>query len=135
MNLTDEQKAAVERLRAGKYDDHQRQDLFNFSRTRMNDCAELAHLYLAEHPADDDELVTEEAVVAMGWENIGDDDCPVYRSPESGDAGPIDRLVWEPQMGCDGWGLEWNDKGPIPPPETMVKLRSLCRGLGIPLQE
>lgn len=80
------------------------------------------------------EQISHDAVTNLGFESVGTDDFPAYRSPESNRAGPTERLIWEPYMGCDGWRLEYNDKGPIPPPETVLDLIYLMKGLGIPVK-
>jgi len=125
--MTDEQKAAVERLRAGRYDDHKRQDMFNFSRIRMNDCVELAHLYLDEHPADDADPADYDWLNALRSEN----DQPLSMlAVRLCDDGFHLMAPGRPSEGIDGL----NDYV-APHPATKGDVRRLCAALGVPLEE
>lgn len=72
-------------------------------------------------------------LLSVGFEQKGDKDYLIYRSPQSTKAGPVASLQWEPLMGCDGWLITGNDN--IPPFDTRGEVRMFCRAVGIELKE
>lgn len=91
------------------------------------DALELANAYLAEHPADEDEPVTEEWLRAIGFND--DKEFPGYVILLT-ECGYIECI------GFDG-GVEWMLFGNElnPGPQTRGQVRLLCRALGIELKE
>ena len=131
--MSDEIKAAeaAKRFRANPGDGS------NYTPRQLGDALDrqdatlLASLYLAEHPADDGEDVTEEWLESVGWRrNRGYMD-----SPQIGDS--CFQLTWcslgqSMLLECDD-----NDQPDVTLPhiKTRGDVRRLCEALGIELKE
>lgn len=88
--------------------------------------------YLAEHPADEDEPITEEWLRGVGFSI-----CAHWGAMAIGDSDQI-ALEWD----YGKWLIRWRRPSdrlttdiPIPAPKTRSDLRLLCRALGITLEE
>ena len=97
------------------------------------DCCNVIHAYLAEHLADDDEVITEE------WlRSVATDIHKALNQLAFGCRAPnVARIICWPADDCFQWFIDENGANPIPikPPATRGDLRQLCRALGIELKE
>lgn len=106
----DELRAAAERCR--DLGEPGWVDVENASAECVADLLILARAYLAEHPADDAELVAEEWLRSVGFWERGDDELvsPPDRSVAADRRGPW-RLIYDtdpcPSAGCPQWSLSF----------------------------
>lgn len=68
--MNDDVRAAAERLRKNRYNDNSIYEGIDHTKERDIDRKILADAYLALHPADDDEPVTEDWVIESGLSDI-----------------------------------------------------------------
>lgn len=116
--MSDEPKAAVERLRKASTDGwmlaYSERPMFGHPSRQMEDWEIIAAAYLADHPADDDVLVTNEWI---------------------GGFGHMESLrLWQNEL---GWNWSWRGGycGVLDSVKTRGDVRKLCRSLGIELKE
>jgi hypothetical protein len=97
----------------------------------------LAEAVRSAYRDDDAEVVLLERLVGLGWENIDDDEFPVYASPKSDHDDMSTRIFWCILEGERGWyvGEDFGRYEFIRQPVTLGHLRALCYGLGIKLKD
>jgi len=92
-------------------------------------CYDLANAYLAEHPADDEEPISEEWLHSVGFE---DDRAG---TPTAGALhirhAPLPKMDSDEEYPAHACVRSF----PIPVPKTRGDVRRLCRALGIALKE
>lgn len=77
--------------------------------------------------------ITPEYVAALGWQNVGGKDSPIWQSPGTSAPGPVCHVIWEPLMGCDGWSIGYPGySGMMPPPSGRRQLLQIIDALRIP---
>lgn len=136
--MSNELKAAVERLRKAGMDGwmlaYPERPSFGHPSRQMEDWEIIAAAYLAEHPEDDDVLVTEEWVASLHppryWEAGAEYSWPSVSLCYAVEV-PGNSLVC-----CQGFYIDGRIS-PIPLShiKTRGDVRRLCRALGIELKE
>lgn len=131
--MTDEQRAAVERLRK---DDYGKSEDFDYTDAgwmkRCCDEATVSDLYLAEHPADDGDDATPAWLAAVGASR---DDIPAKWTFRRDDAMPIG--LWHVDDGWKAMLIHHENAATciVRGLKTRGDVRRLCSALGITLKE
>lgn len=86
------------------------------------------------HPDDAERPDDPQFLEQIGWTIHRDGGGWWAVSPESTNGGPVCQIEFDPNMGCDGWRLVHGDDL-LSYQGTRGQLRSLCRGLCIPLKD
>lgn len=116
--MNDELKAAAERLRADAYADWDYMDGIYASDKQLEDRRLIAKAYLAEHPADNDEPITDSWLRKIGFQDM-------ETGLESQDHVVI----------VNAWGMDFTVCNGKPKPETRGDVRRLAKALGLELKE
>lgn len=136
MTMSDDVRAAAERFREyeRRVDAGESPKAVDYL-VHDDDLADLARAYLAEHPADDGEPVSEAWLESVGLVSDGPPN-PTYTAESKGSrGGPVCTLNVELWMGCDGFSVGTVYRELIPTADTRGEFRALCRVLRIPLTE
>ncbi len=135
--MSEELRAALDRFRRCQTA-FQLKDVYGCSESRealalyAKDEAWLAQEYLAEHPADYAEPVTEEWLVARGFEWSTDEEAYIFADIESGSTLLVWRCCTKPVV----WALEYDNDFTWPHDiHQRGHLLQVCKALGITLKE